>query len=101
MTVTKPLASVSFDLDNVWSFLRTHGDPDWAKRPSYLPIAIPRIAEFLGEADQVASIFVVGVDAERDDGALAVRTFSELGHEIGNHSYEHEPWLQRYSEGQL
>ena len=28
MTAT-PLASVSLDLDNQWSYMKTHGDPAW------------------------------------------------------------------------
>jgi hypothetical protein len=44
---------------------------------------------------------VIGADAARDDGAEAVRSFTEAGHEIGNHSYEHEPWLQRYAADRL
>lgn len=34
----RPIASVSLDLDHVWSYLRTHGDPDWEQRPSYLGV---------------------------------------------------------------
>ncbi|WP_193045959.1 polysaccharide deacetylase family protein [Mycolicibacterium baixiangningiae] len=101
MTNALPVASVSFDLDNVWSFLKTHGDPDWATRPSYLSAATPRIVDFLGESGLQSTVFVIGADADRDDGAEAVRAFAAAGHEIGNHSYEHEPWLQRYSEDQL
>lgn len=96
MTKSPAIASVSFDLDNVWSFLKTHGDPDWESRPSYLPVATPRIVDFLGEAGLRSTVFVIGADADRDDGAAAVRAFAAAGHEIGNHSYEHEPWLQRY-----
>jgi peptidoglycan/xylan/chitin deacetylase (PgdA/CDA1 family) len=97
----KPVGSVSFDLDNVWSFLKTHGDPEWTDRPSYLSVATPRIADFLGEANVVSTVFAIGADVTRDDGAEAVRTFAAAGHEIGNHSFEHEPWLQRYSERRL
>ncbi|MGE2713317.1 polysaccharide deacetylase family protein [Mycolicibacterium litorale] len=97
MTSHRPIASVSFDLDNIWSFLKTHGDPDWESRPSYLSAATPRIVDFLGESGLLSTVFVIGADADRDDGAEAVRAFAAAGHEVGNHSYEHEPWLQRYS----
>ncbi|WP_231894906.1 MULTISPECIES: polysaccharide deacetylase family protein [Gordonia] len=92
---------MSVDLDNVWSYLKTHGDPEWEARPSYLPVAVPRIVELFGELDQRTTVFVIGADAVRDDGADAVSVFSGLGHEIGNHSFEHEPWLQRYDAAQL
>ena len=32
----KPLASLSLDLDNQWSYMKTHGDPGWESLPSYL-----------------------------------------------------------------
>ncbi|MFS0897875.1 polysaccharide deacetylase family protein [Mycolicibacterium litorale] len=96
MTNARPIASVSFDLDNVWSFLKTHGDRQWESRPSYLSTATPRLVEFLGESCLTSTVFVIGADADRDDGAEAVHAFATAGHEIGNHSYEHEPWLQRY-----
>lgn len=95
------LASVSVDLDNVWSYLKTHGDPEWEARPSYLHVAVPRIVELFGELKQSTTVFVIGADAARDDGAEAVSSFARCGHEVGNHSYEHEPWLQRYDAQRL
>ncbi|WP_158892222.1 polysaccharide deacetylase family protein [Amycolatopsis anabasis] len=93
------IASVSLDLDNLWSYLKTHGDPDWERRPSYLPAAVPRLLELLG--DHAATVFVVGADAAREDGAKAVAEFAAAGHEVANHSYEHEPWLHRYTRDRL
>jgi hypothetical protein len=29
VTNGKPLASLSLDLDNLWSYMKTHGDPGW------------------------------------------------------------------------
>jgi peptidoglycan/xylan/chitin deacetylase (PgdA/CDA1 family) len=94
--LNKPTASLSVDLDNVWSYLKTHGDPDWEGRPSYLDVALPRITGLLGAHDLRSTVFVIGADAEREDGAKAVAEFHAAGHEIGNHSFEHEPWLHRY-----
>ena len=37
---TRPVASVSLDLDNHWSYLKTHGDPQWEDRPSYLDVVV-------------------------------------------------------------
>lgn len=97
----KPTASVSLDLDNVWSYLKTHGDPDWERRPSYLPIAVPRVLDLFGQHGLRATVFVIGADVVREDGAKAVAEFHAAGHEVGNHSFEHEPWLHRYSAEQL
>lgn len=91
----RPTASVSLDLDNLWAYLKTHGDPAWEARPSFLPTAVPRLVELLGA--QPVTVFVVGADAEREDGAKAVAQFAAAGHEIANHSFGHEPWLHRYT----
>lgn len=42
MSNNKPLASLSFDLDNQWSYMKTHGDPGWDTFPSYLDLVVPR-----------------------------------------------------------
>jgi hypothetical protein len=97
----KPLASVSLDVDDLWTYLRTHGDPDWRERPSYLTTFVPLVLDLLGELDIRSTFFVVGADGERDEGAKALGALSAAGHEIGNHSFDHEPWLHRYSREQL
>ena len=95
------IASVSVDLDNIWSYLKTHGDPEWEARPSYLSVAVPRVVDLFGELEQRTTVFVIGADAAREDGAGAISAFVGAGHEVGNHSYEHEPWLHRYSAERL
>lgn len=93
----KPIASLSLDLDNLWSYMKTHGDDGWQSRPTYLPALVPIALELLEQLALNITFFVVGVDAERDENADALRSIVAAGHEIGNHSYEHEPWLQRYT----
>lgn len=97
----RPTASVSLDLDNLWAYLKTHGDPAWQARPSFLPTAVPRLLELFGEHGLTTTVFVVGADAERDDGAAAVAAVAAAGHEVANHSFGHEPWLHRYSPAAL
>ncbi len=97
----KPIASLSLDLDNLWSYMKTHGDAGWESRPTYLPRVVPVALDLLREHDYAITFFVVGVDADRDENVDALRSIVGAGHEIGNHSYEHEPWLSRYSPGQL
>ena len=41
--------SLSLDLDNLWSYMKTHGDPRWQAFPSYLDTVVPR---FLGLLDR-------------------------------------------------
>jgi hypothetical protein len=96
-----PIASVSLDLDNLWAYLKTHGDAEWERMPSFLPVAVPRLWELFGEHGVTGTVFAVGADVEREDGAKAVAAFAAAGHEIANHSYRHEPWLHRYSRVEL
>jgi peptidoglycan-N-acetylglucosamine deacetylase len=97
----KPLASLSLDLDNEWSYLKTHGDPSWEALPSYLDVAVPRALDLLHSLDLTITFFVVGQDAALARNHDAIASLSRAGHEIGNHSFKHEPWLHRYSEIQV
>jgi hypothetical protein len=101
MKTDRPIASLSLDTDNLWSYLKTHGDPGWEKRPTYLPTFLPIALEALGELGLSITFFVVGVDADRVENQSALSEITRQGHEVGNHSYEHEPWLHRYDEAEL
>lgn len=97
----KPLASLSLDLDNKWSYLKTHGDRAWEKYPSYLDRVVPRILAMLDELGLRITFFVVGQDAALEQNDRALSSIVKAGHELANHSFSHEPWLQRYSREQL
>ena len=97
----KPIASLSLDADNLWSYLYIRGDREWDRGPSYLGRMVPRVLDLLGSRDLRITFFVVGRDALADADAEAIRTLAAAGHEIGNHSFRHEPWLHRYSETEL
>lgn len=99
--MTKPLASLSLDLDNLWSYQKTHGDPRWERLESYLDVLVPRVLRLLADRDLTITFFVVGQDAELDRNRDALSQLVEAGHEIANHSFRHEPWLHRYSEAEL
>ena len=89
--MSKPIASLSLDLDNKWSYMKTHGDPGWEEYPSYLDVVVPRFIEFFEKRDQKMTVFIVGQDASRDKNREALASISAAGHEIGNHSFNHEP----------
>ena len=93
--------SLSLDLDNQWTYMKTHGDPNWEALPSYLDIAVPRILEFLKERDIRITFFVVGQDAVLEKNHEALGQLHAAGHEIANHSFHHEPWLHLYSREKL
>ena len=95
------LASLSLDLDNKWSYLKTHGDAGWEKFPSYLDTVCPRVVDCLKQLDLTITFFVVGQDAALKQNRDALRCLSDAGHEIGNHSFHHEPWLHLYTEQQV
>lgn len=95
--MTQPIASLSLDLDNKWSYLKTHGDAGWESFPSYLDVVVPRFLAFLAERDLKITVFVVGQDAALEKNDNAIASIAAAGHEIGNHSFHHEPWLHLYS----
>lgn len=99
--MTKPLASVSLDVDNLWSYMKIHGDERWSARPSYFGTFIPYILEVLDRVQLKITFFIVGIDAADDRNAAAIRSITDAGHEVGNHSFEHEPWLHLYTREQL
>ena len=101
MTAQKPIASLSLDLDNKWSYMKTHGDAGWEKYPSYLDLVVPRFLRVLQDRDLKMTVFIVGQDAAREENFEALASISAAGHEVGNHSFNHEPWLHLYSEQEL
>ncbi len=96
--MSRPIAPISLDLDDKWSYLMTHGDPSWTSYPSYLPKLVPRVLDFLKERNLKITFFIVGrdatVEAHRDLLAEVVRQ----GHRVANHSFDHKPWLHRFND---
>jgi peptidoglycan-N-acetylglucosamine deacetylase len=97
MSKHKPLAAISLDLDNQWSYMKIHGDEGWEKYPSYFDIFIPHVLDVLDELELRITFFIVGRDTEREENRKYLRMITRRGHEVGNHSYNHESWLQSYS----
>jgi hypothetical protein len=97
----KPLASLSLDLDNKWSYMKTHGDAGWEVYPSYFNLLVPRVLEMLKRHGLTITFFVVGQDAALAQNADALKQIAAAGHEIGNHSFRHEPWLHLYSDAEI
>jgi hypothetical protein len=97
----KPLASISLDLDNQWSYMKIHGDAGWEGYPSYFDIFLPHVLDLLDELNLRITFFIVGRDAAIDQNKPYLREITLRGHEVGNHSYNHESWLQKYSSADL
>jgi len=95
------IASLSIDLDDKWSYMKTHGDIGDNEYPSYLPTVVPRILQFLDQHNLKITFFIVGQDAAFEKNRDLLRAIVEAGHEIGNHSFKHEPWLHLYNRQQI
>ena len=89
----RPFASVSLDLDNQWSYMKTHGDAGWESFPSYLDVFVPHALAALEHHGLKITVFVVGQDAALDRNRDALGLISPKGHEVGNHSFHHEQWM--------
>jgi peptidoglycan-N-acetylglucosamine deacetylase len=98
---TKPLASLSLDLDNQWSYMKIHGDQGWESYPSYLDIFVPHVLDLLDLWNLKITFFIVGIDALQGKNGPFLKMITDRGHEVGNHSLNHESWLQKYSRDQL
>jgi hypothetical protein len=94
---SKPTASLSLDVDNLWSYLKVRGDESWRERPTYLPTFVPHVLEVLDRLGIRITFFLVGADATDDRNKPHLRALTAGGHEVGNHSFEHEPWLHTYT----
>ncbi len=94
-------ASLSLDLDNQWTYMRTHGDAGWQSYPSYLDVVVPRVLGYLAERELTITFFIVGQDAAREENHDVLAQVAGAGHEIGNHSFRHEQWLHLYGEQEL
>jgi peptidoglycan/xylan/chitin deacetylase (PgdA/CDA1 family) len=81
--------------------MKTHGDAGWESYPSYLDVVVPRSLEFLKSRDLNITYFIVGQDAALKKNHESLSQISNAGHEIGNHSFKHEPWLHLYSKDEL
>jgi hypothetical protein len=99
--MNRPIASISLDLDNLWSYQRTHGDPEWERRGSYLPALMPPLLDLLDEIGCRITFFVVGADAAMPTNKPWLRMITARGHEVGNHSFEHECWMHRHNRDQI
>lgn len=97
----KPLASLSLDLDNKWSYMKTHGDSGWQDFPSYFDILVPRVLGILDRLNLKITFFIVGQDAALEKNREALKMLTDRGHAVGNHSFNHEPWLKKYNREQV
>lgn len=92
----KKLCSLSLDLDNQWSYMKIHGDKGWESYLSYFDIFIPYVLNILDKLELKITFFIVGHDAFLKNNHPWLREITSHGHEVGNHSFNHESWLHLY-----
>ncbi len=97
----KKKATISLDLDNQWSYLKIHGNQSWKDLPSYFDIFVPYVLDLLDELNLKITFFIVGQDAVLDKNKDYLKMIADRGHEIANHSFNHESWLQKYTKEEL
>ncbi|OEU84545.1 MAG: polysaccharide deacetylase [Desulfobulbaceae bacterium C00003063] len=84
------------DLDNLWSYMKTYGNTGWEDCPTYFDILIPYVLDVLDRLNLKITFFIVGQDAAQDKNNDVLKLLTERGHEVGNHSFHHEPWLHMH-----
>ena len=99
--MSKPLASISLDLDNQWSYMKIHGEEGWEDYPSYLDIFVPYVLKVLEELNIKITFFIVGQDAAFEKNHSMLKSLADAGHEIANHSFKHETWLHLYTKEEM
>lgn len=101
MKPTKPAATLSLDLDNLWSYMKTGAVDGWQDYPSYFDVAVPRLLELFDRYGLRVTVFVVGQDAALKKNAEALAAIAAAGHEIANHSFHHDVALNRYADNEI
>ncbi len=94
-SAAQPYATLSLDLDNLWCYQRSFGVEAWRDYPSFLELALPRILDFLDSLELKVTFFVIGRDATDPANRALLSEIALRGHEVGNHSFDHELELHR------
>jgi len=98
---SRRLLSVSLDLDNLWSYMKVHGDSGWQSFPSYFDPLVEIVLDRLKKHGLTITVFVVGQDAALEKNSRPLRALGDAGHEIANHSFHHQPWFHLYSHDEI
>ena len=99
--MSKPIASLSLDLDNKWSYMKNNGAEGWEDFPSYFDVFVPYILKILEELGLKITFFIVGQDAAVKSNQKYIKMIADAGHEIANHSFKHETFLHLYTREEL
>jgi hypothetical protein len=81
--------------------MKTYGLDSWIEYPSYLDIFVPYILDIFDELKLKATFFLVGQDVILEKNQNIIRKIVSCGHEVGNHTFSHEPWLNLYEKKEI
>ncbi|MEE9385809.1 MAG: polysaccharide deacetylase family protein [Nannocystaceae bacterium] len=108
MSSTTGHTTVSVDLDDVACYHAIHGlpPPTDAQRALVLQRCLPRFLELFAEHKVKATFFVVGRDLARElatagAGTGLLRRALAEGHELANHSFDHDYDMQSWSSADI
>ncbi|OGH72428.1 MAG: hypothetical protein A2921_04160 [Candidatus Magasanikbacteria bacterium RIFCSPLOWO2_01_FULL_43_20b] len=96
--MNKKLVNININFDSL--FFPLSIDRCSMTDPSFFVIA-DRFFEFSLKYNFKYTIFIIGKDLENPEVAARVRSWAEAGHEIGNHSYTHNPNLGSLSRQEM
>jgi hypothetical protein len=77
----KPAASISLDLDNLWSYLKTQGVPAGRVFRAIWMWSCRAFLETLDRCNQRITFFIVGKDATIESNRAALKQIADAGHE--------------------
>ncbi len=87
--MTTKTASVGVDVDSLHHYYRIHGLEESRASNAAWDIGVRRFLELFDELDIKATFYCIGEDLELGHNVQRIREVAELGHEIGNHSFNH------------
>ncbi len=92
------LFSLTFDMDGIDVLCEGYGI-ETPYSPLVYEKAVPRILDFLNEVNIRATFFIIANRLSDRTVRNSIREIVKQGHEIANHSYDHQHYLDRsYSE---
>lgn len=100
MAERRRLCAISVDLDEVRHYYAIHGlkPATPASLRAVYERALPRFADLAAAERLPLTLFVVGADLAWPENGARLRAFAAAGHELGNHTYDHQYDLTRRGE---
>ena len=101
--LSKPVASITVDLDTSHHYRAIHGLPDRGRSEcdGTYSVGVRRLLDLFAEHDIPAPLFVIGQDTEMPAHRELLKEAHDAGHELGNHTYYHRYNLRTLSEPEI